>query len=130
MVLILDGNSKLHTHVSFVEKKKNRFVTALDHDQCLEQIRSPGSLHTCAPISELPSNVRARVSSAVCIDDFCAREKLNIFWNIRGDAPIFGCCWFMVLILDGNLDNAAHAWRKKGLFGEEKKYGLCLKQIK
>ena len=40
------------------QRKKIRFVSALDQIKCLEQIKYPRLLLTCAPISELPSNKR------------------------------------------------------------------------
>ena len=61
MVLILDGNSE---HVAHAWRKmgpfggKNiRFVTARDLIKCLEYIKLPRLLLTCAPISWLPSNM-------------------------------------------------------------------------
>ena len=45
MILILDGNS---------EQKKKLFLTALD---LKKTDKKPRSRHTCAPISELPSNI-------------------------------------------------------------------------
>ena len=35
-----------------------RFATALDPNKCLKQIKLPISLHTCVPISKLPSTIR------------------------------------------------------------------------
>ena len=54
MVHILDGNSETVTHV----KGKNvKFVTALALSKRLQQIKLAISLHRCAPIGELPSNM-------------------------------------------------------------------------
>ena len=51
MVHILDGNPEDVEHV--VENrsilKKSQFVTALDLNKCLRQIKTPTSLHACAP---------------------------------------------------------------------------------
>ena len=47
----------------FSEEEKIRFVTALDLNKCLSQIRKQISLRTCAPISELPSNVSSMILS-------------------------------------------------------------------
>ena len=44
MVLKLDGNSE---HIACV----------FDINGCLESLKYPRSLHTCAPISESPSNI-------------------------------------------------------------------------
>ena len=41
----------------FSEEEKIRFMTALDLNECLIQIKEPRSLHMCAPVSVLPSNV-------------------------------------------------------------------------
>ena len=41
--------------------KKNRFGTAVDPNKCLKQIKLPRSLHTWAPISDLPSNISSMV---------------------------------------------------------------------
>ena len=38
------------------------FATALDLNKCLEQIKSPRLLHTCAPTSELPFNIRILIT--------------------------------------------------------------------
>ena len=34
-----------------------KFATALDRNNCLNQIKLPNSLHMCAHISELPSHI-------------------------------------------------------------------------
>ena len=41
--------------------KKNKFGTAVDLNKCLKQIKLPSSLHTWAPISDLPSNISTTV---------------------------------------------------------------------
>ena len=56
MVLISDGNLE---HVAYVGRKTDLFwcVTVLDRNKLNNQIRYPRSLHMCAPISELQSNL-------------------------------------------------------------------------
>ena len=59
MVPILDGNSeRMYENMGVFLEKKNRFVTALDLIKCLNQMNSQILLLTCAPISELPSDIR------------------------------------------------------------------------
>ena len=41
--------------------EKNRFVTALEINKCLKQIKYQRSLHTCTPLSELPSNISTMI---------------------------------------------------------------------
>ena len=61
MVLTLDGNSE---HVAHVGCKTGfvlfflKFAVNVDPNECLKQIKVPITLNACAPISELPSNVR------------------------------------------------------------------------
>ena len=43
--------------IAFFRIKKIRFVTALDLIKSLIQVKYQRLLHTCAPISELPSNL-------------------------------------------------------------------------
>ena len=67
MVLVLDGNSENVAHArskngSFLEKK-NRFVTTLDLIKGFKQIKLQRLHHTCAPISELPSNISTMFKS-------------------------------------------------------------------
>ena len=45
--------------------KKNEFVTAVDLNKCLKQIKLPVYLYTCAPILELPSNISTMVLDSV-----------------------------------------------------------------
>ena len=42
-------------HVSCVNKFK--FATSVDPVKCLEEIKLPSSLYTCAPMSKLPTNI-------------------------------------------------------------------------
>ena len=52
----------------FKENRKIRFVTVLDLNIYLNQIKLPISLHTCAPISELPSNISTTEQGKQCYD--------------------------------------------------------------
>ena len=64
MVLILDGNSE---HVATVSRKQDcselpfKVANALGLKICPNQIVLPILLHTCAPISELPSHISTKV---------------------------------------------------------------------
>ena len=64
MVFILDGNSE---HVATVPRKQDfselpfKVATVLGLKKCLNQIVLPILLHTCAPISELPSHINTMV---------------------------------------------------------------------
>ena len=49
----------------FSEEKKIRFMTALDLNECLIQIKEPRSIHMCAPISVLPSNVSSKYHTSI-----------------------------------------------------------------
>ena len=68
MVLKLDGNSK---HVAIMCKEignsynifKN--TTALDLNKYLKHIKCPISLHTCAPIAEIPSYTSTKMPTVV-----------------------------------------------------------------
>ena len=39
------------------KKLKNIFMTAFDIIKCLKLIKSPRSLHSCVPITDLPTNI-------------------------------------------------------------------------
>ena len=62
MVLILDGNSE---HVAHARTKKSfrikniGFVATFEIIKCSKKIKTQRLLHTCAPISGLPSNISA-----------------------------------------------------------------------
>ena len=43
--------------MSIFEEKTVKFETAVDLYYCLTQFEKPISVHTCEPISELPSNM-------------------------------------------------------------------------
>ena len=61
MVLILYSSSEHDAHtwikLGIFGQKKIRFVTVLDVIECLKQVKHQGLIHTCAPISELPSKI-------------------------------------------------------------------------
>ena len=38
-------------------ERKNLFLTAFDLIKCLQEVKHKRLLHTCVPISELPSNI-------------------------------------------------------------------------
>ena len=61
ILLILDGNSEHVAHalrkIGLFGEKKHRFVTSLDLIKCLKRNKQQKWLLTCAPISELPSNL-------------------------------------------------------------------------
>ena len=47
----------------FFERKKMEFDESFDVTKCLQQIEIPDIWHTCAPRSELPSNVSTMIGS-------------------------------------------------------------------
>ena len=49
----------LHTHEGKYDFFSGMFrnVLALDLNRCVKQIKKARSIHTCAPISELPPNI-------------------------------------------------------------------------
>ena len=61
MVLTLDGNSEHVAHAwkkwVFPKRHKIRFVTTLNLIKCLKHIKKQRLRLTCAPISDLPSNI-------------------------------------------------------------------------
>ena len=80
-------------------------------------IKKTRSLHTCAPLSELPSNINtmAEVGTSInWLDWYYDKQYLYSLARVQ----------YMVLILDGNSEHVAHAWRKIGSF-EKKKKKIC-----
>ena len=78
MVLILDGNM-LRTHEEkyvYIFLLKFFFVTALDLIKCLNQVIWQILFFTCAPISDLPSNISTRVL-CINIPEFCGPMTIN-----------------------------------------------------
>ena len=65
-----------------------RLVTALGLNKCLEQIRSPSSLHPCASFLELPSQQSYHGSGA-------ALEKIKYRLNMIGKCHAYGTRTFM-----------------------------------
>ena len=65
MVIMLDGNTE---HIAQPCSKKGilknnfKFSTDVDLSKCLKQIKLPILLYTCAPFSELPSNIRIMIA--------------------------------------------------------------------
>ena len=68
---------------------KIRFAAALHPNKCLNQIKLPISSHTCAPISELTSDISIMIQAglktviavSVCL---CVRPSINISVNDIG----------------------------------------------
>ena len=101
--IILDGNSEHIAHACMKENyyflKKIRFMTSLGLDICLKQIKLPRSLHTCAPIAFLPSNISTTHWPDLCElnshKDFLLQ---NFAWRIY----CYACCTSYVLCRDRN----------------------------
>ena len=70
MSLLLNGNSK---HVAHEWKKKFysemiiKLAPALYLNKCLKHVKLPILLYTCAPFSELPSNISTMVVAILCV---------------------------------------------------------------
>ena len=60
--LLTHNSTYVSKNGSFLEKK-NRFVTTLDLIKGFKQIKLQRLHHTCAPISELPSNISTMFKS-------------------------------------------------------------------
>ena len=64
-------------------KEKNekdlKLATAVDINECLKPIKLPMSLHTCAPLSKLPSNTITMRESTPNIDKLYIMQKKSIY---------------------------------------------------
>ena len=123
-----DGNSEHVAHVwmkiCLIGFVHIRFVTDLDQyisretkNKIRQDNKKTRSLHTCAPLSELPSNINtmAEVGTSInWLDWYYDKQYLYSLARVQ----------YMVLILDGNSEHVAHAWRKIGSF-EKKKKKIC-----